>query len=113
VSKENPKVQLAGAAAMTLLLGLGTGFILGSQLGAGEGVVDLQVPGALSISVFCGGATTHATGTSVAFVAANVDCEVEAPLSASMPLRGQLWVGQPGAYRCTRDSSHLSCEGPL
>jgi len=106
-------VRLAGTAAVTLLLGFGTGFMAGQQLGGGEGVVELEVPGAVAISAFCGKATVHGNGTKVSFVTSAAQCEIEAPLSPAMPLRGKLDVSRPGKYRCKHESTQLDCEGPL
>lgn len=110
--RRNPKVAVAGAAAVTLVLGLAAGALLGSRLGGSAGAVSLHVNGAMALTVFCGTTTVHSDGTDVDFLARDEPCEVEAALSPVMPVRGQLYVTSPGAYRCTRDGTVLICSGP-
>jgi hypothetical protein len=105
-------VRLAGTAAITLLLGLGAGFLVGTQAAGQGGAVELHVPGAMNISVFCGEETVHGQGTRVRFLARDRECEVEISLSPVMPLRGSLQVAGPGAYRCQREGMELLCSGP-
>jgi hypothetical protein len=66
----------------------------------------------MALSVFCGDTTVHSDGTDIAFLARDETCEIEAALSPVMPIRGQVFVTSPGAYRCTRDGTALICAGP-
>jgi hypothetical protein len=111
------KVRVALFAGLTLLLGLLAGAMLA---GCGEKgpppLIRVHVPGAIQVSVYCGGVTTHRTQ------AANADtlefereqgesthCELEAPISPVMPLRGTLELTSAGSYRCDRDGVVLVC----
>ncbi len=59
-----------------------------------------------------GKTTVTADGTDVSFLARDEPCELEAALSPVMPIRGQVYVGEPGSYRCQRDGTELLCTGP-
>jgi len=89
-----------------MLLG---GLLFGALTGCGaaNGPATLTVPGALTVSVYCGGETAHADGNVVQFTPAGRLCEVEAPLSHAMPLRGRLQVRGGGNYRCERHPSGM------
>ncbi len=76
----------------------------------GEIIVDLHVSGAQSISVFCDSTTVNSEGTDVTFVATEGACRVEAPLTASMPLKGDLHVSAGGRYACDRRNDELVCD---
>ncbi len=96
---------------MTLVLGLGAGLMIGGQY-APAGVVELHVPGAMTVSTFCDGVSTHGKGTTLRFLARDVDCDLEVELSPVMPLRGSLSVTEAGHYTCLRDGTVLLCSGP-
>ena len=75
--------------------------------------MQLTVPGALRLAVHCGGAhTVHQRGETAEFVPVGSVCEIEAPLSPVMPLRGQLQVTRSRFYRCERAGMDLQC-GPV
>jgi hypothetical protein len=100
-------VALAGLSG--LVVGLAGGMIV--RPGASDAsVVELHVPGAQSISVHCNGTTVNTDGTDVTFVAGEGACHVEAPLTAVMPLKGDLHVSMPGQYACARQNDHLECD---
>ncbi|MFT4628442.1 MAG: hypothetical protein ACI8PZ_007137 [Myxococcota bacterium] len=108
----NPKLAIAGTAAATLLLGLGSGALLAGQLTPTPGAVHLQVSGAMALTVFCGDTTVNREGNEIRFLARDQECKIEAALSPVMPIRGELFVTTPGRYRCSRDGTELLCAGP-
>jgi hypothetical protein len=72
--------------------------------------VTVEVPGAIAVSVYCGGdETTHVSGTEATLTPSERTCYVEAPLTPVMPLRGSFSVGSAASYRCERDNVALSC----
>jgi hypothetical protein len=89
---------------------LGTGAVLASS--SEGGAVTIRVPGAINISAYCGGEQTHfADGEQITFVPEGNRCDLEAPLSQVMPLRGQIDLGRSSTYRCDRDGMDLVCRG--
>lgn len=98
---------------MVLLCGvLGAGGVLLPTSAGGHttGPITVTVPGALNISLHCGGEETHhANGSSTSFTPDGSLCDVEAPLSPVMPLRGQLELTGASAYTCARSGMELSC----
>jgi len=114
------KVQVAMVAGLTLVLGLLAGAMLGGCGPSGPPgpppEVTVKVPGAIQVSVFCGGDTTYRTeGPNVDTLvfepgpADTTHCEIEAPLSPVMPLRGTLTLSRAWSYRCDRDGVVLAC----
>lgn len=84
--------------------------LLALLCGCRRGPVTLECPGALNIAVYCGGAQTHfADGAVITFVPESSDCELEAPLSAQMPLRSSIHLDAPGAWRCDRVAEDWIC----
>ncbi|HHO53297.1 MAG TPA: hypothetical protein ENK18_21105 [Deltaproteobacteria bacterium] len=74
------------------------------------GPVSVTVPGAISLSLHCGGEETHhASGSSTRFTPDGPRCDVEAPLSPVMPLRGQLELTGAASYTCERIGMELDC----
>ncbi|MEQ1506106.1 MAG: hypothetical protein ABMB14_27990 [Myxococcota bacterium] len=72
--------------------------------------MTLTVPGAMNLAVHCGGDDTYfADGEQITFVPDGPRCDVEAPLSPVMPVRGMLDVGRSGGYRCVRKAMELVC----
>jgi hypothetical protein len=98
------------AAVLVGALAVGTGAALHTASARG-GSVTLEVPGAMNLAVYCGGEETHfADGTSITFTPAGDDCDIEAPLSAAMPLRSRVQLEGAGTYRCDRVAMDLVCE---
>ncbi len=99
---------LAGAGALVVALGI-VGFMAPKQAGGThDGPVSVTVPGAMSLSIHCGGDdTTHANGEQATFTPDGNRCDIEAPLTAVMPLRGTLELDGHRAYECARDSSGM------
>jgi hypothetical protein len=92
--------------------------IAGLAIGAGAvpsraGAITITVPGAMSLAVHCGGDETHfADGDEIRVVPEGQSCDIEAPLSPVMPVRGELRVdGWSAAYRCQRKAMELHCTG--
>ena len=72
--------------------------------------VELHVPGALRLAVYCGGDTTvHQQGPRATFVPEGPRCRVDAPLSPVMPVRGELELTSARRYTCGRDGVMLAC----
>lgn len=103
---------LAGAAAVVIVLGV-LGIMAPKQAGGThDGPVTVTVPGAMSLSIHCGGDdTTHANGEQATFTPDGSRCDIEAPLTAVMPLRGTLELDGSRRYVCGRDGSgmELAC----
>jgi hypothetical protein len=112
---KHDKRRLTGAATIAggALLLMGTGMVLGTQTGEAAGDISVRVAGAVSISVFCGGEQTwHTDGDLLTFAPDGRQCEIEAPLSAVMPLRGTLELeGSKKSYECGRVRMDLVCTG--
>lgn len=86
------------------------GALLGTAAGGGA-EVTLEVEGALNVSAYCGGEDTHfAEGEALTFVPEAARCDLEAPLSPQMPLRGQVVLDGGGRYRCDRRDMSLVCQ---
>jgi hypothetical protein len=96
---------------------LGGGVALGSAglaIGAGgghTGAITITVPGAMNLAVHCGGEETHfSDGDVIRLVPEGTTCDIEAPLSPVMPVRGELAVdGWSSGYRCRRKAMELDC----
>jgi hypothetical protein len=71
--------------------------------------VTVSVPGAMNVSAYCGGETRFADGEQISFSPEHETCELEAPLSPVMPLRGQLTLSRATAYVCDRKGMDLEC----
>jgi hypothetical protein len=106
-----PKVRAALIGGLLLVLGLASGAMLFGGGGAAlPASVELEVPGAMSVSAYCGGDTTHREeGTVLRWQPAGARCDIEAPLTPSIPLRGVLEVGQSARYTCVRHHLDLVC----
>jgi len=109
-----PKVRGALVGGLLLVLGLASGaFLFGGAGGVPTGPVTLTVPGAMAVSAYCGGEQTFrsddAQPDTLTFVPAGPRCDIEAPLTPSLPLRGVLEVGRGSAYACVRDGLDLVC----
>ena len=102
-----PKVRIAAIA------GVAAGGLLWSSPGPRlPPSVELHVPGAISVHVYCGGETfMTAKGVfdTLTFSPDGARCDVEAPLSPVMPLRGTLEIGGGDRYRCVRQGIDLIC----
>lgn len=100
--------RTVGVLGLVSILGLGTGAVLHTAGPAGP--VVLTVPGAMNLSVHCGGEVTHfADGEQIEFVPDGPSCDIEAPLSPVMPVRGALTVGWSSKYECSRHAMELVC----
>src|SRR5690349_10565562 len=100
-----------GIAVAAILggLGLGTGAALHTRSGP-PAEVTITVPGAMNLAVYCGGADTHfADGSTITFAPAGADCDLEAPLSAAMPLRTRFQLTGASDYQCDRTGMDLVC----
>jgi hypothetical protein len=113
VKRDKKRLTNAAALAATIMLLLGTGMVLGTQTGEAAGDISVRVKGAVSVSVFCGGEHTwHTDGELLTFSPDGARCEIEAPLSAVMPLRGTLEIeGSARSYECGRVRMDLVCSG--
>lgn len=100
--------MVGGAAVIGLAAGFGVAQATATS-SAEPLVVDLHVAGAQSISVYCAGTTVNTDGTDVTFVAEQGPCQVEAPLTAAMPLKGEMHVSVRGRYSCDRRNDELIC----
>ena len=101
---------MAGVALVGALC-LATGAVIGTASGGPAGEVTIHVPGALNVSAYCGGNKTHfADGEAVTFLPEGTMCDLEAPLSQVMPLRGQIELSRATSYRCERRAMDLICE---
>jgi hypothetical protein len=112
------KARTALIAGATLVLGVAAGGMLWSSPSGTPSLpasVSLHVPGAISVHVYCGGKETFMTPKgehdTLSFAPDGASCDVEAPLSPVMPLRGRLQVGDATRYRCVRQGVDLIC-GP-
>jgi hypothetical protein len=105
------RVKWAAVVAV-LVLGLGAGGVLiPLSAGGSNGPVTISVPGAMTVAVHCGGdETTHANGERATLTPDSTHCDIEAPLTASMPLRGQLELTGASKYTCKRDGSGMELE---
>lgn len=100
--------RTAAVFGLVCALGLGTGAVLHSAGPAGP--ITLSVPGAMNLAVHCGGdATYFADGEQIEFVPEGTTCDIEAPLSPVMPVRGELELGWASRYKCTRHAMELVC----
>lgn len=98
------------ALGLMCLLGLGTGTMIHTASGSSGGSVRIKVPGAMNLSVHCGGTVTHfADGELIEFIPEGDRCDIEAPLSPVMPVRGELALGRSLDYECTRRAMELVC----
>lgn len=111
-----PKVKGALFGGLLLVLGLATGaMVFGGRAGPSapatpSGPITVTVPGAMLVSAFCGsGETARSSTDTLTFVPAGTTCDIEAPLTPAIPLRGQLAVGSSDAYRCVRAGLDLVC----
>jgi hypothetical protein len=101
------RAWVVGAVAVVVALGLGTGAALHRNKAAR---VTITVPGAANLSVYCGGADTEfSDGPTITFSPEGTDCDLEAPLSAAMPLRTRLELTGAAEYRCDRTGIDLLC----
>lgn len=71
--------------------------------------VTISVPGAMNVSAYCGGETRFADGEEISFSPEHGACELEAPLSPVMPLRGSFELSRADRYVCDRDGMDLVC----
>lgn len=108
-SKGIPTARYAVALAVVAALGIGTGALVLPSSSSASGPVTVRVPGAISVAVHCGGNTVHGDGEEISFTPADPLCDIEAPLTPVMPLRGQLQVGSARAYSCARKGMDLDC----
>lgn len=99
----------------TLLVSLALGVVaIGAAVGTAWGEarpswVTVSVPGAMNVSAFCGGETRFADGEQISFSPEHEVCDLEAPLSPVMPLRGQLTLSRATSYVCEREGMDLDC----
>lgn len=102
---------LAGGAVLMLGLGMGGAMMLPTNaVSQPAGPITVTVPGAVSVSVYCGGdETAHGKQGEVTFTPEGATCYVEAPLTPVMPLRGAFELGAANSYRCERDNVELVC----
>lgn len=82
--------------------------------GRASGTLSINVPGAMNLAVYCGGEVTHfADGEWIEFVpestAPGTVCELEAPLSGVMPVRGQVVLDGSSRYHCVRQAMEYRC----
>ncbi|MBX2796022.1 MAG: hypothetical protein KTR31_00095 [Myxococcales bacterium] len=101
------------AAAVAIVVG-GVAFLAIPQASvsarAPDGRITIRVPGALTLSVHCGGTeTTHAKGELVSLVPHSPHCHIEAPLSPNMPIRSDVTLSGGSRYVCDRDGTELVC----
>ena len=97
------------AAAIGSIVACGLGFSVAAARSTPT-VVTIHVPGARTISVYCGGDdTVHADGDEAQVEPATSHCHIEAPLSPVMPLRGELQVGASDRVECLRENMTLIC----
>jgi len=102
-------VRFVAGVLVVGIVGLTAGAVLGTASG-GPTEVTISVPGALNLSVYCGGKHTHfADGESVTFHPEGTSCDLEAPLSQVMPLRGRVELTRASKYRCAREQMDLVC----
>lgn len=103
-------MRFVKVVAPLLLVVVAVAAVVGNAWGDGRpGWVTVSVPGAMNISVYCGGETRFADGEHISFSPERVDCDIEAPLSAVMPLRGRISLSRESAYLCDRDGMDLVC----
>ncbi len=95
----------------SLALGLAAvGAAVGTAWGdARPSWVTVTVPGAMNLSAFCGGETRFADGEQISFSPEHDACDLEAPLSPVMPLRGRLTLSRATSYVCDRKGMDLEC----
>ncbi len=99
-----------GGVFVVALIGAGGAMLPQAAGGHHTGPVTITVPGALNLSLHCGGDETHhSDGPSAQVVPDGHLCDVEAPLSPAMPLRGQLEITGAASYTCARDGMELDC----
>ncbi|MEN0061722.1 MAG: hypothetical protein AAGA48_06195 [Myxococcota bacterium] len=93
---------------MLIVVGLGLSAAVAQNTPA---LITVHVPGAQTVAVYCGGEdTVHAKGEVVAFAPASLQCFIEAPWTAAMPLRGEFRVGRSSQLLCRRANMTLRCE---
>lgn len=98
---------LVGATAVVLVGGAIAGTVAFGD--ARPTWVTVTVPGAQNVSVYCGGETRFADGEQISFSPDSSHCELEAPLSAAMPLRGRFEIRGNADIHCDRHDMDLSC----
>jgi len=73
-------------------------------------VITVRVPGARTVSVYCGGEpTVHADGSEARIEPRDTHCFIEAPWSPAMPLRGEFDLTGRPVVECRRDNMKLVC----
>ncbi len=98
---------IVGATGVVLAAGAIVGTVAFGE--ARPSWVTITVPGAQNISVYCGGDTYHADGEQLSFSPEGSHCELEAPLSAAMPLRGTFEIEKNAQIKCAREDMDLRC----
>jgi hypothetical protein len=93
-----------------LLVLVAVGAAVGTAWGEGRpSWVTVSVPGAMNVSAYCGGETRFADGEQISFSPELEGCDLEAPLSPVMPLRGHLTLTRATEYVCARKGMDLEC----
>lgn len=99
-------------AASLLVLAAGLFYRFGPRLMPYQGPISLYIPGAMNLAVYCGGTETHfAEGEWIEFLPESDECDIEAPLSAVMPVRGRLVLDGSAHYQCRRRAMEYVCTG--
>lgn len=107
-SMSNRLKGLLGATAVVLVAGAVVGTVAFGE--ARPTWVTVSVPGAQNVAVYCGGETRFADGEQISFSPEGSHCELEAPLSAAMPLRGRFEIHRNAEIKCARHDMDLTCE---
>lgn len=94
-----------------LILCAGLFYRFGPRILPHTGPVSLYVPGAMNLAVYCGGETHFAEGEWIEFLPESDQCDIEAPLSAVMPVRGRLVIDGSARYQCRRRAMEFICAG--
>lgn len=100
-------MQVASVGAVTLLLGLLSGWFL-----HGSSSTTVEVDEAIELNVRCGDVLVSARGSSVEGVWRSGRCEVRATMADGSMYRAEVDVVSPGHYLCSADAGGvLECGG--
>jgi hypothetical protein len=104
-----PKVAVARAAVITLVLGMGTGWALAGSSAAS--MAQFEVPGASHLELICGASGTTVDGDVLRVLPGDARCEFTATLAGGTVARGAV-LPLGGRHHCSARKETLQCSAP-